>query len=77
MSSEFRSFQGATEERSAENLERMRRGRAPHRENPNTGELESKELHHAPISQREGGKEFIAVWPDEHARLDPYRKLER
>lgn len=57
----------------AENLERMRRGLAPRRTNPRTGKLESMELHH-PVPRKEGGKEFVELWPDEHAKVDRYRR---
>jgi RHS repeat-associated protein len=57
------------------NLARMQKGLAPQRINPNTGELESMELHHNP-AQRDGGLfEFQKCWPDEHAAIDPYRNL--
>jgi len=69
--------EGASEKWSAENYDRMKDGRAPQRQNPNTGELESRELHHAPTPQREGGREFIEVWPEEHARIDPCRRLKK
>jgi hypothetical protein len=57
----------------ATNLERMKRGLAPQRVNPNTGRLESMELHHTP-AQRDGGLfDVQKVWPDEHAAIDPFR----
>lgn len=56
------------------NLLRMRRGLAPQRLNPNTGIMESMELHHHMIPQRDGGLfDFIKVWPDEHRAIDPFR----
>ena len=56
-------------------LGRMKRGLAPQRLNRNTRRLESMELHHIP-PQREGGLfDFIKVWPEEHASLDPNRYL--
>ncbi|MGB7158058.1 MAG: RHS repeat-associated core domain-containing protein [Tepidisphaeraceae bacterium] len=59
---------------SADNLARIKQGNAPQRINPNTGQVESKELHHAP-PQREGGLfEFRQVWPEEHGRVDPFRR---
>jgi|GEM_PF-937513 len=67
----------AIEEWGAENVERMKRGRAPQRRNRETGELESMELHHHPVPRRHGGNEFIEVWPEEHARMDPYRRLKK
>ncbi len=63
------------EEYNAHNLDRMKKGLAPQRINPTTGEIESRELHHIP-PQREGGLfDFIKVWPDEHAELDRYRHI--
>ena len=55
------------------NLARMRQGLAPQRINPQSGLLESKELHHTP-SQRSGGLfDVQPVWPEEHAVVDPFR----
>ena len=57
----------------ADQLERMRKGLAPQRTNPKTGEIESMELHHNP-AQRDGGLfDVVDVWPDEHAALDNNR----
>jgi hypothetical protein len=57
-----------------ENIQRMERGLAPQQINPNTGKLESKELHHNP-PQREGGLfKFSEVWPDEHRVIDKNRR---
>lgn len=59
------------------NLARMREGLAPQRINEVTGELESMELHHAP-PQRDGGLfDVVPLWPDEHALVDPLRRLRR
>ncbi len=59
---------------SSADLARMRKGSPPQRLNPITGECESKELHHHPDPQRDGGKyEFSPVWPDEHEAIDPHR----
>ena len=64
-------------EYSAENLTRMKKGLAPQRVNPNTGQLESMELHHTP-AQRNGGLFNVKkVWPDEHAAIDPYRHTKK
>ncbi len=58
-------------------LERMQRGLAPQRINKNAGQIESMELHHIP-SQKDGGLfDFIKVWPEEHANIDPNRYLGR
>jgi len=69
--------EGAVDKWGAENVERMKKGRAPLRKNPRTGEWESKELHHDPVPKRQGGKEVIDLWPDEHADVDPYRRLKK
>jgi hypothetical protein len=61
----------------AENIPRMRRGRAPQRINPRTGKIESMELHHCP-SQCDGGLfNFQPLWPDEHAAIDSHRYVGR
>ena len=53
----------------------MQQGLAPQRINPVNGRIESMELNHVP-PQREGGLfDVQKVWPDEHAAVDPYRKL--
>lgn len=60
---------------SESNLLRMQKGLAPQRLNPNTGLMESMELHHYIVSQRNGGLfDFMKVWPDEHRALDPFRR---
>ena len=60
---------------SESNLLRMKKGLAPQRLNPNTGLMESMELHHHVVPQRNGGLfDFMKVWPDEHRALDPFRK---
>lgn len=62
-----------SEEDGTVEIERMKRGLAPQRVNPRTGEVESKELHHIP-AQKDGGRfDVIEVWPDEHSRIDPNR----
>ncbi|MBB1141024.1 hypothetical protein [Myroides sp. WP-1] len=56
------------------NVLRMQKGFAPQQQNPKTGILESMELHHHKVPQRNGGLfDFIKVWPDEHRKLDPFR----
>jgi len=56
-----------------DNIRRMENGLAPQRVNVKTGQLEKMELHHDP-AQRDGGLfDFIEVWPEEHAQLDPKR----
>jgi hypothetical protein len=51
------------------------RGRGPTRTNPFTGETETMELSHEPIPRREGGTDVVPRWPDDHAAIDPDRKL--
>ncbi|ATW25296.1 LysM peptidoglycan-binding domain-containing protein [Candidatus Formimonas warabiya] len=57
----------------AENIDRMRRGLAPQRYNPDKGAMESMELSHEPIPFRDGGKNFVPRWPQDHATVDPFR----
>lgn len=53
----------------------MKNGFAPQRLNPKSGIMESMELHHHPVPQRNGGLfEFRKVWPDEHKEIDIFRK---
>ena len=60
---------------SERNLERMRRGSAPQRYNPDKGGMESMDLSHEPVPQRDGGTEFVPRWPPDHAARDPFRRL--
>jgi len=69
--------EGPVQKWGAENVERMKKGLAPQRINPETGLLESKELHHHPEPRRAGGKKFVDVWPDQHAEVDEYRRLKK
>lgn len=66
----------AVGEYGAENVERMEKGLAPQKHNPlnprNAG-MESMELSHEPIPRREGGRDVVERWPQEHERIDPYR----
>jgi filamentous hemagglutinin len=64
----------AVDKYGAENAERMKKGNAPQRYNPDKGGMESMELSHEPIPKRDGGKEFVPRWPQEHAEVDPYRR---
>ncbi|RAP56919.1 hypothetical protein BTJ49_12320 [Oleiagrimonas sp. MCCC 1A03011] len=64
---------GAEDWWGAENIERMRRGRAPQRYNLDKGGMESMELSHEPVPAREGGRYFVPRWPQDHAAIDPYR----
>jgi filamentous hemagglutinin len=66
--------EGAAERYGAENLERMSRGRAPQRFNPDKGGMESMELSHEPVPAREGGRDFVPRWPQDHAAVDPHRR---
>ncbi len=62
-----------TKSYSEENLKRMEKGLAPQRKV--NGQVESMELHHDP-AQKDGGLfDFVEVWPDQHAKLDPNRIL--
>lgn len=55
------------------NLARMQSGRAPQRFNPDKGGMESMELSHEPIPFRNGGRDFVPRWPQDHAAVDPFR----
>jgi hypothetical protein len=62
------------------NVERMGKGRAPQRVNPETGKIESKELHHLEPQGKGGSHDksnLKEVWPDEHAEIDPFRRTGR
>jgi len=52
----------------------MKDGLAPQRYNPDKGGMESMELSHEPVPARDGGKEFVPRWPQDHATVDPYRR---
>ena len=61
-------------------VERMRKGQGPRRVNskkqdamPDSGGWETMEVSHEPIPYRDGGKELVARWPQDHAAIDPYR----
>ncbi len=51
--------------------------RGPQRMNPTTGELETMELSHEPTPLREGGTDVVPRWSDEHAAVDPHRRLKK
>jgi hypothetical protein len=55
------------------NLARMRTGRAPQRFNPDKPGTESMELSHEPVPQRDGGRDVVPRWPQDHAAVDPFR----
>jgi len=55
-------------------LERMARGRAPQRYNPDKGGMESMDLSHEPVPARDGGTAVTPRWPQDHATVDPYRR---
>lgn len=54
-----------------ENVRRMNRGLAPQIEG------RSVELHHTPVPQRQGGTQVTPVTPEQHARVDPFRKVKQ
>lgn len=58
----------------SDNLDRMRKGLAPQRYNADKGGVESMELSHEPIPARDGGKDFVPRWPQDHVAVDSYRK---
>lgn len=64
---------GAEAEYGTANVARMRKGLAPQRYNFFTGQMESKELSHEPVPQREGGTRVVPRWPGDHAARDEYR----
>jgi RHS repeat-associated protein len=64
---------GASEKWGAENISRMKRGRAPQRYNPDKDGMESMELSHEPVARRDGGRDLVPRWPQDHAAVDPYR----
>ena len=66
--------EGAAERYGAQNLPRMNRGLAPERFNPDKGGMEKMELSHEPIPARDGGREFVPRWPQDHARVDAHRR---
>jgi len=49
--------------------------RGPQRPNKDTGEIETMELSHEPVPRREGGTEVFPRWPEDHAAVDPFRRL--
>lgn len=56
------------------NLDRMRRGQPPQRYNPDKGGIEQMELSHEPIPARDGGRNLVPRWPQDHASVDPWRR---
>ena len=58
----------------ADQLARMQQGLAPQRFNLDKGGIESMDLSHEPIPFRNGGKDIVPKWPQEHAAGDPYRR---
>jgi RHS repeat-associated protein len=64
---------GAEEKWGKDNVARMRQGLAPERYNEAKGGMESMDLSHEPIPQRDGGTETVPRWPQDHAEVDPYR----
>ena len=56
------------------NLERLTKGLAPQHFDEDLGRWISKELHHRP-AQRDGGLfDFIEVWPEQHRKIDDFRR---
>ncbi|CAM3762532.1 RHS repeat-associated core domain-containing protein [Flavobacterium branchiophilum] len=63
---------------SADQLEAMKKGNAAQDYNPNTGNMESRELHHVDPQRNDGSNSPInlrEVTPEQHAAMDPYRHL--
>lgn len=56
-----------------ENVERMRKGLAPQR--LYRGRIESMDLSHEPIPKRFGGTDVVPRWPEDHAKVDSFRRL--
>jgi filamentous hemagglutinin len=44
----------------------MKAGNAPQLFNFKTGKMESSELSHEPVPQRDGGTEFVPRWREDH-----------
>lgn len=61
--------------RTPDNIARMKAGKAPQRFNFKKGGMESMELSHEPVPQRDGGTEFVPRWPEDHAAIDPFRHI--
>ncbi len=73
-----RAYYAKEGEFSQANLTRMKDGKAPQVRNPVTGELESMELEHFPVPQRDGGLyDVIEVTPEQHDIIDPHRNTGR
>ncbi|TDO68097.1 RHS repeat-associated protein [Kribbella sp. VKM Ac-2571] len=64
---------GAEQKWGKGNVERMQRGSAPQRYNPDKGGTESMELSHEPVPFRMGGQNIVPRWPQDHAAIDPFR----
>ena len=59
-------------------LDAMQKGNAAQDFNPNTGNYESRELHHVDPQRNDGSNSPInlrEVTPEQHAAMDPYRHL--
>jgi filamentous hemagglutinin len=52
----------------------MAAGGAPQRYNVQKGGIESMDLSHEPIPFRNGGKDVVPRWPQDHADVDRYRR---
>ena len=66
--------EGAAGRYGAENIDRMAAGKAPQRYNPDKGGVESMELSHEPVPLRDGGRDVVPPWPQDHAAVDPFRR---
>jgi RHS repeat-associated protein len=66
-----------------DDIARMKKGRAPQQKNEDKEDyygkgngIEYMELSHEPVAQRDGGlADVVMRWPQEHALVDPYRRL--
>jgi hypothetical protein len=58
----------------AETVNRMQAGKAPRRFNADKVGVESMELSHEPVPAREGGRNVVPRWPQDHAAIDPFHR---
>lgn len=54
---------------------RMREGKPPQRFSEERQQFESMEASHEPVAKRDGGKEMVPKTRDEHAAVDPQRRV--
>lgn len=57
----------------SDNVERMLAGKPPQRYSSAKGGMEKMELSHEPIPLRDGGRDFVPRWPQDHAAVDIHR----